>query len=522
MALLRPIATVGSYTLISRVLGFARDVLVAAYLGAGPVADAFFVAFKFPNFFRRLFAEGAFNAAFVPLFAGAVAANGRAAARRFAEDTLAVLLLVLFLLVVAAEAAMPWLMTALAPGFLAMPEKFRLAVEFTRITFPYLLFISLVALQGGVLNSVDRFAAVAATPVLLNLCLIGALIGLAPVMATPGHALAWGVAAAGVAQFVWLAAACGRAGLPLALPRPRLTPEVKKLLKLMLPAALGSGVVQVNLLIDVVIASLLPTGAVSYLYYADRIYELPLAVIGIAIGTALLPLLARQVRTGAHADALITQNRALEAALLLTLPAAAALVVIAGPIMSVLFERGAFGATAVSASAAALAAYALGLPAYVLIKVLTPGFYAREDTRTPVRIAVICVVVNTVAALILMRFLAHVGIALATAISAWLNAGLLARGLARRGYFAPDAQLKRRTPRMALASLIMAGALWLAAGVLAPWLAATGGGLALRAGGLAALVGLGLAVFVGAALLVRAADLNEVRRLLARRSAAGS
>lgn len=513
MALLRPIATIGGYTLISRVLGFLRDVLVAAYLGAGPVADAFFIAFKFPNFFRRLFAEGAFNAAFVPMFAGRVASAGREEARRFAEDAMAVLLAVLFALLVVAELAMPWIMRGLAPGFLAEPAKFALAVDLTRITFPYLLFISLVSLQGGVLNSLDRFGAVAFTPVLLNLCLIGGLVGLAGLTPTPGHALAWGVAGAGVAQFLWLAWATGRAGMALALPWPRLTPEVKRLLTLMLPAALGAGVVQVNLLIDVIIASLLPTGAVSYLYYADRIYELPLAVIGIAIGTALLPALSRQARQGKTEAAVATLNRGLEAALLLSLPATAALIVLPQAIISVLFERGAFAASDAAATAAALAAYAAGLPAYVLIKVLTPGFYAREDTKTPVKIAVVCVIANTAAALVLMGPFAHVGIAFATAISAWINVVALAVVLRKRGHLAPDAALLKRAPRMIVASLIMGAALW----ALLPWLAGWfAGGLTLRAAALMILVVAGLVVFALAALLTGAADRAEVQRLFRR------
>ena len=513
MALLRPIATIGGYTLISRVLGFLRDVLVAAYLGAGPVADAFFIAFKFPNFFRRLFAEGAFNAAFVPMFAGSVAAAGREAAKRFAEDAMAVLLAVLFGLLVVAELAMPWIMRGLAPGFVTDPVKFALAVDLTRITFPYLLFISLVSLQGGVLNSLDRFGAVAFTPVLLNLCLIGGLVGLAGLTPTPGHALAWGVAGAGVAQFLWLAWATDRAGMSLSLPWPRLTPEVKKLLTLMLPAALGAGVVQVNLLIDVIIASLLPTGAVSYLYYADRIYELPLAVIGIAIGTALLPALSRQARQGESAAAVATLNRGLEAALLLSLPATAALIVLPGAIISVLFERGAFAAGDAAATAAALASYAVGLPAYVLIKVLTPGFYAREDTKTPVKIAVVCVIANTGVALALMGPFAHVGIAFATAVSAWINVAALAVILRRRGHLTPDAALLKRTPRMILASVIMGAALWALLPLLSGWLA---GGLILRATALMVLVAAGLVVFALAALLTGAADRAEVQRLFKR------
>jgi putative peptidoglycan lipid II flippase len=518
MSLLRSVATIGGYTLLSRILGFIRDVLVAAYLGAGPVADAFFVAFKFPNLFRRLFAEGAFNAAFVPIFAGLVATSGRAAARRFAEDALSVLLAVLIAFVVVSEIAMPWLMYAFAPGFSADPFKFKLAIELTRITFPYLLFISLVSLQGGVLNSVDRFAAVAATPVLMNLCFIAGMVFLYSVTPTVGHALAWGVAAAGVAQFLWLAAAMHRAGLALSLPRPRLSPEVVRLLRLMLPATFGAGVVQVNLLIDVVIASVLPTGAVSYLYYADRIYELPLAVIGIAIGTALLPQLARHARRREDAAALASLNRGMEMALLLTLPATAALLVIARPIVIGLFQRGAFGAPETAATAAALIAYSIGLPAYVLVKVLAPGFYAREDTRTPVKIAIGCVVSNTLIALALLKPLgafgiSHVGIAFATAASAWLNTAALALVLRRRGHFVPDAGLRRRVPRMVLASLAMAAALWAALSPLEAWLI---GNALHRTAALALLVALGLAVFGVAALLFGAADQAQVRRLLAR------
>jgi putative peptidoglycan lipid II flippase len=513
MSLLRPILTVGGMTMVSRVLGFARDVLAAAYLGAGPIADAFFVAFKFPNFFRRLFAEGAFNAAFVPQFAGLVATEGREAARRFAEDSLAVLLAVLFVLTLGAEFAMPWLVGVFAPGFIDEPAKYALAVEFTRITFPYLLFISLVSLQGGVLNSLDRFAAVAATPILLNVCLIVGMIGLTRWTASAGHAAAWGVALAGIAQFLWLVWACGRAGMGLRLPRPRLTPHVRKLMRLMLPAALGSGVVQVNLVIDVVIASFLPTGAVSYLYYADRLYELPLAVIGIAIGTAILPLLSRQVRRGEDAAALATMNRAIQAAMLLTLPATAALMVLARPIVRVLFERGAFTAVDADATALALIAYAIGLPAYVLIKVLTPAFYAREDTASPVRIAIACVIANTALALALMVPLAHAGIALATACSAWLNVGLLARALIARKALAIDAATTRLTWRASLAALLMALVVWSAARLLAAPLA---GGEVARAAALAAIVAAGMAAYGALALTLGAARLADLRRLVKR------
>jgi len=515
MSLARPIATVGFYTMASRVLGFVRDMLVAAYLGAGPVADAFFVAFKFPNFFRRLFAEGAFAAAFVPMFAGSLAVRGQAAARGFAESTLAALLVVLFALTLVAEFAMPGIVALIAPGFAGDPVRTPLAIEFTRITFPYLLFISLVSLQGGVLNSIDRFAAVAATPILLNLCMIAGLLGLVNSLPTPGHALSWGVLGAGLAQFLFLAWACRRAGLPLRLPRPRLSDELKTLLKRMLPVALGSGAAQINLVVDIIMASLLPAGSISWLYYADRVYELPLAVIGIAIGTALLPRLSKQVRIGDLADAQITQNRALEAAFLLTLPATAALIVLASPIVSVLFERGAFTQADAAASAAALVAYTLGLPAYVAIKVLAPAFYAREDTRTPVKIAVLCVVVNTVVGFTSMQYVGHIGLAFATALSATLNALLLWRALARNGNFVADARFRARLPRQIAASLAMALLLWLALGPAAPYLAVHG---ISRYAALASLIALGLVGYGLAVWATRAAVPGDLKAVFARRA----
>jgi len=519
MGLLRSSATVGGFTMISRVLGFLRDILIAALLGAGPVADAFFVAFKFPNFFRRLFAEGAFNAAFVPVFSGHLADGGPAAARDFAERTLAVLLVVLLALLLAAEIAMPWLMCAMAPGFARDPDKFQLAVEFTRITFPYLLFISVVSLMGAVLNSLGRFAAAAATPILLNLVLIGALLLAAPRLPTAGHALAWGLAVAGALQFLWLAGACARAGMALRLPRPALGPEVKKLLRLMLPGAVGAGVVQINLVVDVILASLLASGSVSFLYYADRVNQLPIGVVGVAVGTALLPLLSRQLRAGETAAAVDSQNRAIEFVLLLGLPAAAALMVIAPPIVAVLFERGAFGAAESRATALALAAYGAGLPAYLLIKVLAPGFFAREDTATPVKVGVAAMIANVAFNLILMGPLGHVGIALATSLSGWLNAGALAWLLGRRGYLAPDDRLRRRLPRTLLASALLAGTLYLAQGALAPLFAASAGAAVLA---LALLVGGGLALFAVLAHLLGAARLGEIRGLIPRRRAGGA
>lgn len=517
MALLRSIATIGGLTSVSRVLGFVRDILIASALGAGPVADAFFVAFKFPNLFRRLFAEGAFTAAFVPIFAGVLETEGKEPARAFAEQALSVLTVALLLFVTAMQIVMPWAMYGMAPGFAALPEKFDLAVQFARITFPYLLFISMVSLMAGVLNSFGRFAAAAATPILLNLCLIFAVIGLAPLTATPGHALSWGVAGAGVVQFLWLLVACRREGIRLRLPWPRLTPRVRLLMRRALPVAIGAGVYQINLVIDTVIASLLPSGSISYLFYADRVNQLPLGIVGVAIGTALLPLLSRQVRAGNAGAALHSQNRALEFAFLLTLPAAAALVVIAGPVISVLFERGEFGADDAGATAAALAAYATGLPAYVLAKTLTPGYYARQDTVTPVKIAALTTAVNLVLNLILMGPFLYVGIAIATSVSSWLNVGLLAWVLRRRGFLAIDARLRRRLPRMVLASVAMAAILAVLHWGLAGWLTA---GVAQGIAALAALVLTGLVAFAVLAQLTGAAGLADLRALMRGRDAA--
>ncbi|MHA1108053.1 MAG: murein biosynthesis integral membrane protein MurJ, partial [Alphaproteobacteria bacterium] len=359
------------------------------------------------------------------------------------------------------------------------------------------------------------FAAAAATPILLNLVLIGSLLGAAPHMTTPGHALAWGVAVAGIVQFLWLIGACRRAGMIFRLPRPRLTPDVRRLLRLMLPGAIGAGVVQINLLIDIVIASLLPTGAISFLYYADRVNQLPLGVVGVAVGTALLPLLSRQLRDGDADAANASMNRALEFSLLLSIPAAAALMVIAEPVVVVLFQRGVFDAASAAASAHALIAYAAGLPAYILIKVYGPGFFAREDTTTPVRIAVFCVAVNLALNLILIQFIAHVGIALATAISAWINAGLLGFILRRRGHYSADRRLRQRLPRMVLAALVMAAGLYAARHGLE---AALAGPASIRIAALAALVIGGMALYGASAIVFRAAAFSDIRALMARRA----
>ena len=454
MALIRAVSTIGGFTLLSRIFGFLRDVLVARYLGAGALADAFLVAFKLPNFLRRLFAEGAFNAAFVPLFAGTLEEQGKDAARELAEQIFSVLAWIVLLVVALAEIFMPWLILAFAPGFQDDPQKFMLTVLLARICFPYILMIALVTLLSGVLNSLNRFAAVAATPILLNICLITALVGLSPYMQTSAHALAIGVMAAGIAQFFWLVMACKKEGVNLTIKWPKLTAPVKKLLLLAAPVALGAGVAQVNLLIDIILASLFP-GAVSWLYYADRLNELPIGVIGVAVGTALLPMLTKVIRSGDESQATAKLNQALLFAMLFALPAAVALAIIPQPLIMTIYQHGAFEMSDTAAVVPALVAYAFGLPAFILVKVFAPGFFAREDTKTPVKIAIACVIINIIGNLILMQYYEHVGLAMATTLSAWVNALLMGAVLLKRQHFIPDQTVWLIVLKLIIASAIM-------------------------------------------------------------------
>jgi putative peptidoglycan lipid II flippase len=506
--MLKSVLTVGFWTLGSRVLGFLRDMLIAASLGAGPIADAFFIALKLPNLFRRLFGEGAFNAAFVPAFAATLTLNGAAQARALAERMSTLMTLWLTLLTTLGIVFMPQVLHVLAPGFVDEPIRFQYAVELTRITFPYLIFICLTALVSGVLNGLDRFAAAAGAPVLFNLLSMAALFALTPYVATPGHALAWGVTISGAAQLllVWVAAA--RAGMPMRIvSMPRLSPEVRDVLRRMGPGLIGAGVTQLNLAVDVIIASLLPPGAVSYLYYADRIGQLPLGVIGAAIGTAMLPLLAKQLRGGKPLSAHRTMNRALELSLALALPAAAAQAVLAWPIISALFMRGAFGELEAAATAAALTAYALGLPAFILVKAYVPGFFARGDTATPVKVSLCIVALNLALNLVLTRYLAHVGIALATGISAWVNVIALAWLLRRRAQWRPDRRLRRRLPRLLMATLAMTVVLLALRAAMPEPVGSTA-----RLVVLAVYVVVGLATYFGIAQAIGGLHIREIRR----------
>ena len=513
MSLLKNFATVGTATATSRVLGFIRDIFIAAALGTGPVADAYFVAQRLPNLFRRLFAEGAFASAFVPLFTKSHESEGVEVGRRFAEESLAALAAALLVLTIVAEIGMVWLTFALAPGFVAEPAKFDLAVLLGRIAFPYLLLVSIVSLLSGALNGVGRFAAAAFSPSLLNVVLIGALVAIYMSgeieTATAGVWLTAAMTAGGVLQLAVLWYVCHRAGLKIRLVRPRWSPNVKRLTWLAGPSVLAGGVVQINIVVGTIIASLQP-GAVSWLYYADRLYQLPLGIVGIAIGVVLLPDLARALGAGQQSLVDHTQNRAFEFAAALTLPATVALLVIPGPIIAVLFERAAFTAADTAATAPALAAYAVGLPAFVAIKVLQPSFFAREDTRTPMWTGAVSMVVNVVAAFVFFYFYGPVGIAAATSLAAWINTIQLLVVLRRRGHLNADANLRRRMPLLALASLLMGVCVYLAAWWMAPWL--SHGLLVVRAAALAALVAGGVAFFGAFCQLAGVVDFRRVIR----------
>jgi putative peptidoglycan lipid II flippase len=519
MSLLKSAAQVGGLTLVSRALGFVRDMLTASVVGTGPVAQAFVIAFRFPNLFRTLFAEGAFNSAFVPMFARRLEGGGERAAKGFAEEVYAVMFAWLLAFTAAAQIAMPLLMYVIAPGFADEPEKFDLSVALTRIAFPYLLFMSLNALQGGILNSLRRFSAAASAPILLNLVMIATLLFVQAKgwgeTAITGYALAWGICAAGVAQWLLLMIACRRANMTLRLRFPKLTPDVKRLIKLGIPGIVAGGITQVNILIATMIATGIDR-AVSYLYYADRVYQLPLGVVGVAIGVVLLPEMARKLRSNDAKGAVANQNRALEFALFLTLPATIALIALPLAIVNTCFEHGAFTRSDTIATASALAAFSIGLPAFTLNKVFSPGFFAREDTRTPMNFAIISVVANVIGSLILSRFVGHVGIALATALAAWINSSMLAITLARRGHYAPDAQLRSRLPRIIAASLGMGAVLLAALWVMAPVFE---GGYPLweRVLLLLALVVLGIVTYFGLAHLFGAMKLGDIKAMMTRR-----
>jgi putative peptidoglycan lipid II flippase len=502
--LMRAFATVGGWTMASRILGFVRDILIARFLGAGAASDAFFVAFSLPNMFRRFFAEGAFNAAFVPMFTRKLETD-RDDAQDFARDAYWLMASFLIGFTVLALIFMPVLVWIMAAGFTA-DARFDLAVFYGRIAFPYILLISLTALISGMLNATGRFAAAAAAPALLNVVFILGLTLAAFLDLPMGLVLAWSVPLGGVAQLTVVFLALRRAGFRMRLRRPRLTPDLKRMLIIAVPAILAGGVTQINLVVGRQVASFTDS-AISWLSYADRLYQLPLGVVGIAVGVVLLPELARRLRAGEDQGAREAFSRGMEFALVLTLPAAVALVVIAEPLISVLFQRGAFSADDTAATALALAIYGAGLPAFVLHKVLQPLYFARGDTRAPFRYALVAMVVNAGIAIGLMPVVGFLSAAIGTTLAGWAMVWQLWHGARGMGDAArPDARLFDRLWRIVLASVVMGAAVWGAAQGLDAPLHGSTRGLALLA-----VITVGAVSYFGAGALIGAFRLSDFK-----------
>lgn len=464
--MIRSILSVGGWTLVSRATGFARDVAMAAVLGAGPIADAFVVAFRLPNHFRAIFGEGAFNTAFVPAYARLAEAGEAGAAKAFADRVFTLMLIVQVILLAVALPAMPWVVRALAPGFSQDPERFALAVALTRITFPYLLFMTLTTLFSGVLNAHRRFAAAAAAPILLNLSMLAAL-ALAFLFPSAAHAAAWGVAVAGFLEFALVWWDCRRAGIAPGPSRPSFRdPDMLRFFKVLGPAVIGSAGFQIAAFADTIIASLLPVGAVSALYYADRLYQLPFGVIAIAAGTVLLPEMSRRLAAGDVAGAHAAQNRAAGFSLTLSAPFMVAFLTIPGLILTALFQRGAFTAQDVERAASVLSAYGFALPAVVLMRSAVASFYARQDTMTPLIASLIGIAVNVLLKLVLTGPYGVTGLAMATAAGQWINLILLYALALRKGWTAPG-----RTLWITLAAVVVACAVLAPVAIFAPPLA---------------------------------------------------
>jgi len=518
MGLFGKFFTVGGATLASRFLGFAREMLIASVLGAGPVADAFYAAFRFPNLFRRLFAEGAFNSAFVPMFSSELETGDRLQAKQFAETVLSYLVVILIILTAAAEIAMPWLVgTIIAPKFAANAEKFDLTIELTRVMFPYLFCMSMVAMLSGILNSLRQYFVAAIVPVMLNIILVGALLVAHYLKLEPfsvGRVLAWGVMAAGFVQMGLLYIAARQQGFALKLRRPRASKKVKKLLILALPLALTGGITQINLLVGQIIASA-QDGAIAILNYADRVYQLPLGVVGIAIGVVLLPELTRALASSNEREVQKLQSKSLEFALMLTLPAAVGLFFLPIPIVAILYERGAFVPETTLLTASALAAFAVGLPSFVLQKVFQPTYFARFNMKAPMWFAACSAITNIVGSLLLFPIYGHVGIAISTSIAGWVNAILLISGLLVGANYIFTRPTIMILVKIILASAVMGFGLYLSIDLTTELMA--GNGLFVRLIILLAVIAGGAVLYFGLLMASGALKISELRSMLFRR-----
>lgn len=519
MSLFKSIATFGSFTFISRITGFLRDMILANVLGAGVVSDAFLVAFKLPNLFRSLFAEGAFTSAFVPLFSQKLVEDGRKKSVYFASRAISVLVFFLLVFVVLFELFMPDVVKILAPGFVHDAGKIELASALCRITFPFLLCMSVVSFQAGILNSLEKFAAPAAAPIILNLVMIASAVIFVPFSPTPAHGFAIGITTAGFLEILWLGYFLHRQGVQISpffnIKKILKDPEIKLLFKRIAPGVVGAGIYQINMVVDTILVSLVGTGAISWLYYANRLQQLPLGVVGAAISVALLPVLSRQLKEKDLEQSYQTQNKAVEYGALLSIPAAVLMIVLAAPVINILFEHGKFNAADTAMTAAAVMAYAAGLPCYVLVKALMPNFFARGDTLTPVKFSAVVFAVNLLFNLLLMKTFGHIGIAAATSIAAFVSLYQYLHGLKKRGFWIMPTALKWQISKICACSLGMGALVYGAENVInlsfGDWLAFKLWGRLLILGMLGVF---GLASFLIFAKITHVVDIMEVLSLL--------
>lgn len=519
MSLFKSVATFGGFTFISRITGFLRDMVLANYLGAGAVSDAFLAAFKIPNLFRSLFAEGAFTTAFVPMLSQKLVSEDKTSAIKFASKSISALTFFVTIFVIVIEIFMPYVVLILAPGFADDPGKLELTTTLSRITFPFLLFISIVSFQSGILNALGKFAAPAAAPVILNLMMILSVFIFVPLSFSPAEGISWSVTFAGFVEILVLRWFLHRQDVRISpfynIRKLLKDSEIITLFKRIAPGVLGAGIYQINMAVDLVLVSLVGNGAISWLYYANRLQQLPLGVVGAAISVALLPILSAALKSEKIAEARATQDKAIEYGALLSFPAAVALIVLAEPIVNILFQHGKFTATDTLQTAAAVIAYSVGLPVYVLVKALSPNFFARGDTKTPVKYSIVVFTCNIIFILILMQFFGHLGVAYATTLAAFVSFWQYKRGLQKRGYWEFSGALIRKLLKIALASILMGLTLWLAQYLLdlyfKNWLGLSFG---IKIPILGVLCGFGVASFCILAKITGAMDISELIRLL--------
>ena len=523
MSFIKSIATFGGFTMISRVTGFIRDMIIANFLGAGAVSDAFLVSFKLPNLFRSLFAEGAFTSAFVPLFSSKLVASGKEDSIKFASSAISLLTFILIIFTLIFELFMPHVVKILAPGFIEDKEKIALTIDLCRITFPFLLFISIVSFQAGILNSIERFAAPASAPIILNIGIITSGLLSVVFLDMPVYGMAWGITISGIVEALWLKHFLNKENIKIT-PNIHIIEtfknnEIKTLFKRIAPGVLGAGIYQINMVVDTILVSLVSSGAVSWLYYANRLQQLPLGVIGAAISVALLPLLSKKLKANEIEEAKTTQDKAIFYGIIMSLPSAIIFICLADSLIQLLFEHGKFTSSDTINTANALKAYAIGLPAYVMVKALTPNFFARGDTITPVKYSVIVFISNLTLNLILMKPFGHTGIAIATSISAFVSLYQYIHGLKKRNHWEFSLQLIKQIKNVFICSLIMGITIYLTKYLLNYYLTTNNIGFLILKLSIIGIIG--LATFLISAKITGTIDITSIiRTILSRRKKA--